>query len=250
MSKRCYDRQKICRSRFPQLLRFVSEKNRRLGLAFAKEHPSGTFSDWSKVIWSDESPYVLRCTQKRRVWRLKNERYRPFALQGTVKQDKKIVVWGCFAAHRVGGLVRIEGIADAKLYVKILCKDLTEIIQKLFPGEEFIFQRDNDPKHTAKITKALMRDEMGPVQLPRPSQSPDLDPIENLWAILDRSICNRSPSGRVDLETVNAGTGRMQKVIRRGRGARFRDFRSDSANESTHGKWAPFFSRRGPFAGF
>ncbi len=149
-------------------------------------------------MWSDESPYVLRCARRFRVWRSHNERYKPDVTRATLKHDKKIMVWGCFSAHGVGKLHRVDGIMDAKMYHSILQHQARPSILRLFPTRECIFQQDNDPKHTANINKAYLEHFFVPT-LPWPSQSPDLNPIENLWSILDWKVKNRVPNNEANL---------------------------------------------------
>ena len=149
-------------------------------------------------MWTDESPYVLRYDGKVRVWRMHNERYETRCTKATVKHDKKINVWGAFAAHGVGILHRIHGIMVKEMYHDILGNVMLPSADILFGRENYIFQQDNDPKHTANINKAFIVDNQIPT-FDWPAQSPDLNPIENLWSILDQKCKDRRPNNEDEL---------------------------------------------------
>ncbi|ORD97419.1 TCB2 [Hepatospora eriocheir] len=49
--------------------------------------------------------------------------------------------------------------------------------------DKFILQQDNDPKHTSNVVKDWL-DEKNIDVLPWPPQSPDMNPIEHIWAYM------------------------------------------------------------------
>jgi hypothetical protein len=91
------------------------------------------------------------------------------------------------SASGVGNLVFIDGIMDQYIYLDILRNNLKCSVDKLSLGSSFIFQQDNDSKHTANHVKECLIYNV-PKQLHTPPQSPDMKPIEHLWDEIGRKI--------------------------------------------------------------
>ena len=111
------------------------------------------------------------------------------------------MVWGCVPSSGVGKLVFIESTMKKEDYVKILQENVGPSVQKLGLQQNWIFQQDNDPKHTSKIVKEWLLYKT-PKTLDHPPQSPDLNPIEHLWEHLDHKIWQRQISSKDVLKAV------------------------------------------------
>ena len=181
---------------------FISAKNRLARLKFAREHINWTSDDWAKVLWTDEKKYN-RTGNDGRIWvrRRPDEAFLPECMHGTVKYGGGgVMMWACFSHSGPGPMVRIHGILNAQAYITDILEAVVDPYSEKLPLT-WIYQQDNAAIHTAKSVKDFFGHQNWRI-MQWPAQSPDLNPIENLWTESNKYVKAKAPRTLDELEKV------------------------------------------------
>ncbi len=178
----------------------LNQRQRQKHLTWAVEKKNWTVAQWSKVLFSDESKFCISFgNQGPRVWRKSGEAQNPCCLKSSVKFLQSVMIWAAMSSAGVGPLCFLKSTVNAAIYQEILEHCMLPSADKIYGDADFIFQQDLAPAHTAKGTKSWFNDH-GVTVLDWPANSPDLNPIENLWGIVKRKMRDTRPNNADELK--------------------------------------------------
>ena len=124
-------------------------------------------------------------SHRRFCYRKDGEKARP---KPRPKHPTKVHVWAGISRKGATKVCIFEGIMNAELYCEILKKTFLPFIQEHFPPPSIHrFMQDNDPKHTSRAAQDFYV-RSGINWWRTPAESPDMNPIENLWHELKEFI--------------------------------------------------------------
>lgn len=179
---------------------WLSKAHMAARLMFAREHKDWTVHDWAKVLWSDEKRFDLqRGDGPKRCFRERGAPLRERDCQGKKAHGGGgIMVWGCIGRLGVGRMVLLEGSVTAEAYIRKCGPSIMHsMIQVGMGTEDGVFMQDNATPHIARSSMEWFAEE-GINLLKWPPRSPDMNPIENLWADMVRRLEERPAAQNLD----------------------------------------------------
>ena len=117
-----------------------------------------------------------------RVFRKTGRRFCPKNTQGIRTDKRSMMFWGAIRSDGRKMLIKCPATLNSYGYLEILKQ-----YDRHLNIPDLVFQRDNAPVHKSEVVRNFLAQEQWEV-LDWPAYSPDLNPIENIWAIFKKKL--------------------------------------------------------------
>ena len=180
------------RSRRPAIRIPLTRHHVQERLEWARDHVTWALNDWTPILFTDESRFCVDFTDRRaRVWRMRNECFAEVCIAEHDRHGRgSVMVWAGISAQGKTDLHVIDnGTLTAERYVN----EILDVHVRPYAGAigpDFILMDDNARAHRAHITNRYL-EQAAIVRLDWPARSPDLNPIEHAWDMLQKAISSR-----------------------------------------------------------
>jgi transposase len=152
-------------------------------LAMPEVLPRIHFSDESRVVLGDDKGWI---------WYRAGED-NPAASVASGKFPPSVMIFAVIGMGYKSDLLMVEGTIDAERYIQNLDSlGFIATLDRMHGPFGWIFQQDGAPSHTSQVALDWLEESVD-VIVDWPANSPDLSPIELLWAILKKLVRRMKP---------------------------------------------------------
>jgi transposase len=168
----------------------LANEQKRYRIQCSRAHMN---DDWTRTVFTDESSFQLFRNTIRR-WSKTPEN----AVKRKPKNRRKVHIWGAIGIKCVIDFYTFRRNLHGDYFVDILQHHLVSRASRVFK-RDWRLQQNNDPKHRSGVAKKFISERV-PELLEWPSNSPDLNPIENYWTVIKRRVEKRKSENTDELE--------------------------------------------------
>jgi len=145
--------------------------------------------NWDRVIFTNESTFTSANDGPVLVYRPQGQRYNPQHMS-TCKHSGCVPVncWGSISHEMAGILHRIEGHLEGPQYQHILQNVMVPSVRMLYPKGVTHLQQDHSSIHDSRVVQEWVSRQADVELLDWPPRAPDMNPIENMWSEVKRTM--------------------------------------------------------------
>lgn len=139
-------------------------------------------SELNSIIFSDEKTFSTDVKWRKKCYRPKNQRHNPhYVTEQNLSGRINAAYWGAISIHGPAtNIIKIDGKFNSEKYLRILRNN---VVPAMNQDHQRIYMHDNSPVHTAHCVQEYLTKQRFRTMFWCP-MSPDLNPIENVWAHL------------------------------------------------------------------
>lgn len=173
----------------------LKDQHKVARLRFALAYRSKPLSYWDRVIFTDEKVFSTAPNSSVHVYRPSGLRFnRKYVQQRQRCGRTSVTVWGWISANGCGVLWELDRPLTSAYYCKILEDIMLPSVRHRFQSGCVIYQHDLSPVHTAKRVKQWFQMNEDIELLNWPPKGADLNPIEHVWAEMEKIIRSKRPA--------------------------------------------------------
>ena len=164
----------------------LTQKNKEKRVKWCEDAMEWRDWKWKSIIWTDEKIFKIQPQhQKLRVKILFDEDLSPFSLPLKQQGGNGLMFFGAISSKGKIFFETIEGKVDSQVFADFLRDHALPAFNKSH-GLAFKFQLDNAPVHKGEAKAFLEQNHIGTLKCP--AQSPDLNPIEQIWLWMSQKV--------------------------------------------------------------